>query len=121
MSRIGWTVLIGLVLFGVLVLGASLFVPFMMGRGYYPGGYIGPGMMGRAGFPFWGGGLVMLLFWILVIVGGVLIFRSLAPGSGQSTSNVPNRETPLDILKARYARGEINKEQFEAMKRDLGA
>ncbi|MCL4489264.1 MAG: SHOCT domain-containing protein [Chloroflexi bacterium] len=32
----------------------------------------------------------------------------------------PPRETPLDILKARYARGELSTEQFEEMKRRLG-
>jgi putative membrane protein len=56
----------------------------------------------------------MLLFWILVILGIVVLARWLAsgpPGTG------PNA---LDILKARYAKGEITKEQFEQMKRDIG-
>lgn len=30
-----------------------------------------------------------------------------------------NRETPLDILRRRYASGEITKEQFEQMKKDI--
>ncbi len=114
--------MIGLVLLGVLALGASLFIPLILGRGYYIGpGIIGPGMMGRFGFPFFGGGIMMLLFWILVIIGGIWLVQSLTRGNVQSTWSTPNRETPLDILKARYARGEINKEQFEEMKRDLGA
>jgi putative membrane protein len=56
----------------------------------------------------------MLLFWILVILGIVVLVRWLAsgtPGGGPD---------PLDILKARYAKGEITKEQFEQMKRDIG-
>jgi putative membrane protein len=57
----------------------------------------------------------MLLFWVLVILGIVAVTRWLAGGPG---SDRPARA--IDILKARYARGEITKEQFEAMKRDLG-
>ena len=54
----------------------------------------------------------MALFWVLVIVGIVVLARSLgngpAPGRG-----------PLDILNERYARGELTRDQFEQMKRDL--
>ncbi len=35
-------------------------------------------------------------------------------------ANVPPNESPLDILKRRYALGEITREQFEEMKRVLG-
>ena len=46
-------------------------------------------------------------------------------GQGRSTtqsllSSAPPVQTPLDILKVRYARGEISKEQFDEMRRDLG-
>ncbi len=72
------------------------------------------------------GGLLMLTFWVLVIVGviwlGVMLTRGgsfSAPRTNAGTSlTVP---TPLDILKARYARGELTKEQYEQPKRDLGA
>ena len=54
----------------------------------------------------------MLLFWVLVIVGIVALARSFgnspAPGRGS-----------LDILNERYARGELTRDQFEQMKRDL--
>jgi putative membrane protein len=37
----------------------------------------------------------------------------------QNRGKMQSPETPFDILKERYARGEINKEEFESMKRDL--
>ena len=70
--------------------------------------------------PGWGPGyglfgwLMMLLFWTLIIVGAVLVIRWLI-----EQAKSPGSETALDIAKRRYAKGEITKEQFEAMKRDL--
>lgn len=61
----------------------------------------------------------MFIFWILIIV-AVLFFvywlfeNGKIGGSGDSTP-----ESALDILKKRYARGEIDKDQFESMKRDI--
>lgn len=69
----------------------------------------------------WGaGGLVMmfmmLLFWGLVIVGLVMGLRWLV---GERRS--PRHDPALTILRERYARGEINREEFEARRRDLEA
>lgn len=72
--------------------------------------------------PMWGFGgmwgmgmmLFMLLFWGLVIVAIVLAIRWLVSQGRQSPP-----DSALEILRQRYARGEINKEEFEAMKRDL--
>ncbi len=80
-----------------------------------PGPYDGPwGMHYMWGT--WGIGmaLVMLLFWVLVIAALVYGVRWLAT---QGRSGEPERA--LDIAKRRYARGEITREQFEALKRDL--
>lgn len=55
----------------------------------------------------------MLLFWVLVILGIVVLFRSLG-GRGNEDARA------LEILKARYAKGEITRDQFEQMKRDIG-
>jgi putative membrane protein len=57
----------------------------------------------------------MVVFWVLVILGIVAITRWLAGGGA---GHGPARG--IDILKARYAKGEITKEQFEQMKRDIG-
>jgi putative membrane protein len=64
----------------------------------------------------WGMGMMfmMLVFWGLVIVGLVLGLRWLVSQGRESRS-----DTALDILRQRYARGEMDKEEFEAKKRDL--
>ncbi|MDP2604543.1 MAG: SHOCT domain-containing protein [Deltaproteobacteria bacterium] len=64
----------------------------------------------------WGIGmmLIMLLFWGLIIVAVVLGIRWLVSQGKESRS-----DSALEILRQRYARGEINKEEFEAKKRDL--
>ncbi|HWP58468.1 MAG TPA: SHOCT domain-containing protein [Candidatus Acidoferrales bacterium] len=67
---------------------------------------------------WWGWGLgmffMMLLFWGLVIVGLVLGIRWLISQGKESRS-----DSALEILRRRYARGEIDKEEFETKKRDL--
>ncbi len=68
---------------------------------------------------WWGAGigiiLMMLLVWALVIAGLLIGIRWLL---GQLRG--PRHDSALEILRQRYARGEINKEEFEAKKRDLG-
>ncbi len=69
----------------------------------------------------WGMGFGMLgmaLFWIIVIVGIVALVRWLVAG-GTSASGPPGK-TAMEVLKERYARGEIDKKEFDEKKRDLG-
>ncbi len=68
--------------------------------------------------PMWLGGLFSLLLLALLIAGIVLAVRHLtaAPAAGPGQGGGPRA---LEILKERYARGEIGKEEFEAMRRDL--
>lgn len=63
-------------------------------------------------------GLMMLLFWGLVIVTLILLVRWLWTQS-QQRGGSPTPETPLDVLKKRYARGEITKEEFDRIKEDI--
>lgn len=79
----------------------------MMGQGW------GGMMSGWGGFGILGW-LSMLIFWVLLILGVVALIRYLAR-SGQSGED----KTPLDMLKERYAKGEINKKEFEEKKKDL--
>jgi putative membrane protein len=63
-----------------------------------------------------GSGLVLLL----VIVGAIAYALGWRPQFNQ-TGRAQNSETPLETLKARYARGEISREEYELMRRDLEA
>lgn len=85
----------------------------------------GGGMMGWGGLGGYGGygmGIVgwlfMLVFWGLIIAGLVLLVRWLWD-QGRTRAGAGGGETPLEILKRRYARGEISKEEFDRMKQDL--
>lgn len=71
----------------------------------------------------WGVGMMglMVLFWVLAILGVLLVVRMLGrdrmgfigPGQG------PPAESALDVLKKRYARGEIDREEYDQKKHDL--
>ncbi len=63
----------------------------------------------------YGFGILGLIFLILVIIGLVLLIRYLWESSGAKRE----QESALEILKKRYARGEISKEEFEEKKKDL--
>jgi putative membrane protein len=60
------------------------------------------------------GGLFMWLLFILGIILLIYIVAQLPKGKEQKM-----HETPLEILKKRYARGEINKEEFERIKQEV--
>ena len=57
------------------------------------------------------------LFWIVIIALVIWVVSQISNKNQQT--NTINNETPLDILKIRYAKGEITKEEFEEMKNEL--
>jgi len=122
MKNIGTVVAIVLIVALALLFGGVGMMGFggfgMMGPGMI-GGYGGyGGMMGGYGFnPL--GAILSLVFWALLIGGIVLLVVWLARNSGH-TSLITSSGSPLDILKARYAKGEITKEQFDTIKLDFG-
>ncbi len=79
---------------------------------------MGPGMMGGWGMG-WFGGIFMILFWILILIGLVFVIKWLIQSTSRARNNGQSGYRALEILKERYARGEIDKAQFEDMKRDL--
>lgn len=74
------------------------------------GGWMYGGGMGGAGW------LVMVVFWGLVIFGIVALVSWARRGENRRAEH---GESSLEILKRRYARGEIDKSEFEEKKRDL--
>jgi putative membrane protein len=105
----------------LIVIG--IFVLLLLGLSMLGGGMMGGHMFtpeGTENRPWmWGlgmglGGLMMIIFWGLVIAGIVLLVRQFSRGD-----SVSGGATPVDVLKRRYAAGEITREQYEQMKRDL--
>ena len=87
------------------------------GEGYYggqgPGGW---GPMMHYGFGY--GGMFMWIIPLIVI--GLLVYFIVQAQKTKGLMPTQN-ESHLDILKKRYAKGEITKEEYESMKKDLEA
>jgi putative membrane protein len=109
----------------LVVIGILILVPVLGGMGMMGGGrMMGPGMMsgpwagGRWGGG-WGAGMHFIggLFWLLILVGIVLLITSAMRHQGAAPSG--SAEAPLDILKRRLAKGEITREEYDALKKEL--
>jgi uncharacterized membrane protein len=109
---------------GRLPWGAMPFGPGMMGNGYgfrggAPGYGYGPHMFG------YGLRGLRALRWIppilifLLLSAVVVLAVLLATRRRRSSERLEGNNDALEILKRRYARGEIGKEDYERMKRDL--
>jgi putative membrane protein len=81
------------------------------------------GHMGGFGFGFGFGWIFMLIFWVLVIWAIFALVRGVSGrgcGHWHDHGQQGKKESnALNILKERYAKGEINKEDFEKIKKDL--
>jgi putative membrane protein len=80
----------------------------------------GPGMMGwgEGGYGMFFGPLFMILTLIVVIAAVILLVQWLGGGAWQGAQK-PAGPAPLDILKARFARGEIDQKEFEDRRKVL--
>ena len=76
---------------------------------------MGPGMMGGFGWM-----AIMPVLWIIVL--GLIIWAVVAAVRGSSESrsiDSSKADSALELLKKRYARGEIDKQEYEEKKKDL--
>lgn len=83
---------------------------------------MGGGMMGLGGFGLLGG-LIGLILNLAIIIGIVILVIWVVKrfaGGGTSWTQPSGSQSPRDILQARYARGEITREQYQQMLQDLG-
>lgn len=74
-------------------------------------------MNGHDGFIGFGGGF-MWIFWILIIVGLIWIIKSFVT-TDTYTEKIIQKESPLEILNKRYARGEIDEEEYHRRRAEL--
>ena len=71
--------------------------------------------MAAGGFGF----LLMAIFWIGIIAAAIWLLGNLFPKTNVTDTTNGTPETAVSILQKRYARGEIDKEQFEQMRHEL--
>jgi putative membrane protein len=93
---------------GLLIIGLAGVVSCLCDPDFQGGGH----MMGYG----YGG---MWIMWLLIITVIILAAYLLIRETKKKDMGAPQLETPIEILKKRYARGEISKEQFEEMKRHI--
>jgi putative membrane protein len=113
-------------MFSVTVLRYRISAFILLILGLYPissgfaqqGRYDGPGMMGGWGMG-WFGGVFMIVFWIFIIVGLIFMVKWLMKTKENGREDGETGSRAIEILKERYARGEIDKSEFETMKQDL--
>ena len=114
----------------VIGIGIALALAVLLGGGWLLGSQVwgggccgsGFGMRGSYGTPWgmhtFGGGILMFLFWGVIIGGIALLAIFLAR---QSTQAAARGESPLEIVGRRYANGDIDLEEFERMKELLSS
>lgn len=63
--------------------------------------------------------LPMLIFWGLIIWGAITLVRKFSTNQSHNPQAQPV-QTALEILKERYAKGELSRDEFERMKKEIG-
>ncbi len=116
MDRITRGLLIVLAVLVVVALVFSALMWSMMGPGFVEQGPSGQGMM-QGQWWMWGlgmglGGLAILICCGVLLISLALVARAVGVGRGRHGS-------PLDVLKRRYAAGDVTREQYEEMRKNL--
>jgi putative membrane protein len=65
-----------------------------------------------------GWGILMMFFWLIVLIAVVVVVMRLLKEHNHNVGDM-QKSDPLEIVKIRYAKGEITKEQFEELRKDL--
>jgi putative membrane protein len=73
---------------------------------------------GHGGWWGWPMAVGMIAFWVVVVVLAVWLIRSLAANAARPAPGA-QLETPLEVLKRRYAAGEIDRAEYEQKRSDL--
>lgn len=100
------------------------------GNGYWGSGMMG-NMMGWGGMPFYGffGGIISIVFWVLIVIAIVYLIKYLVWGGDHHRKmwmeekmrmmKMRKGDSAMAILKERYAKGEIDKKEFEEKIKEL--
>lgn len=102
-------------MFSLLIVALGVWGMSARWGGYYRG-WMGPGMMGGYGGG-WLMALIMLVFWGFVVWGIIALVRGGRHHHYIESSH--GNESALEILKRRYANGEITKDEYEQKKKDI--
>jgi putative membrane protein len=102
-----------------LVLGVWICFLVLMGTIHCGNGYQHMGPWGAGPWHMMAYGYGGLFMWILFLVVLAIVVYFVMQSTRSRSLGGASQETPMDILKKRYARGEITKEEFEGMKKDL--
>ena len=115
-----WSTLLSVGISAVLI-GAGIWFLFASHRfpwhEHHLGGGISPHFMMGGGM-----GITMILFWILIIAASIGLIRAIfgtGTASPRQEANGRNGDDPVTILQRRYARGEIDRQEYEARLVDL--
>lgn len=83
-------------------------------------------MMGGMGFGFgWSGLILMFVFWVVIIALAIWLVSRLFPQTTQGlrwhrpSDSSDGSDSPMEVLKHRYASGEITKDEYEQIRHDL--
>ena len=85
------------------------------------GMFMGRGRWGIGGHHMMGGGMgvIMTIFWVVLVSALVLLVSGAINGIRGARPNDDGLQDPLEILNQRYARGEIDKIEYEDKRRSL--